>query len=187
RRLGRRWLMRALRARSGERERLSSSERVSPMITMRLAFRLLPVGLRALIIEAHDPAAFSHYYGPLQSFSEGLSLRLALQYISVRGEIILVIGGQNRRGLSAGLIPVFGNYSFRLKALFPHDWRLFSGFFRVIPDQKDILNRPHHLFPSGYPGPLVRIGSVYLKKCGQSLALSLITLGFDPYYPLQPL
>src|SRR5262245_47649741 len=130
---------------------------------MRFAFRLLPVGLRALIIEADGSAALSCYYGPLQSFSGGLPLRLAIQYISVRCEIIPLIGGQNRRGLSARLVPVFGNYSFRLETLFPHDWRLFSGFFRVLLDQDAILDRPHHLFPPGDPGPLVRISSVDLK------------------------
>src|SRR5262245_21239815 len=157
RRLGRRWLMQALRARSGEREGLSSSERVSPMVTMRLALGLLPVGLTVLIIEADTSAAFSYYYSPLQSFSERLPLRLIVQRISVRCEVIPLIGGHDRRGLSARLGPVFCNYSFRLETLFPQDWRLFSGFFRISPDQKDILNRPHHLLPSGYTGPLGRI------------------------------
>src|SRR5215469_5415670 len=110
RRLGSRWLMRARRARSGECQRLSSSERVSPMVTMRLALGLLPVGLTVLIIEADTSAAFSYYYGPLQSFSERLSLRLPVQRIPVRGEIIPLIGAQNRRGLSARLVPVFGNF-----------------------------------------------------------------------------
>jgi|SRR5215471_16238844 len=157
------------------------------MVTMWLAFRLLSVGLRTLIIEADTSAAFSHYYGSLQSFSNRLSLRLVIQYISVRGEIIPLIGGQNRRGLSARLVPVFGNYSFRLETLFPHDWRLFYGFFRVGLHQYAILNGPHHLFPPGDPGPLVRISSVDLKQCCQPLALSLLFLGFDSYYLLQPL
>src|SRR5215471_9299415 len=157
------------------------------MVTMWLAFRLLSVGLRTLIIEADTSAAFSHYYGSLQSFSNRLSLRLVIQYISVRGEVIPLIGGQNRRGLSARLVPVFCNYSFRLETLFPQDWRLFSGFFRIIPDQKDILNRPHHLFPSGDPGPVFRIIWVDLKQCCEALALSLLFLSFNSHDPLQPL
>ena len=186
RRLGRPWLMRH----SGfdlKSEGKPSTERVSPMVTMRLAFRLLSVGLRALIIEADASAAFSYFYGPLQSFSEGLSLRLAIQYISVRCEIILLLGGQNSRGLSSGVVRIFGNNSFRLKALFPHDWSLFSGTFRLSLHQYAILSRPHRLFPSGYPGPLVRISSVDLKQCCQPLALSLLSCSFYPYYPLQPL
>ena len=157
------------------------------MVTMRLALGLLPVGLTVLIIEADTSAAFSYYYGPLQSFSERLPLRLIVQRISVRCEVVPLIGGQNRRGLSARLVPVFCNYSFRLETLFPQDWRLFSGFFRVGLHQYPILNRPQHLFPSGDPGPLVRISSVDLKQCCQALALSLLPLGFDPHYPLQPL
>src|SRR5215469_6418490 len=163
RRLGSRWLMRARRARSGECQRLSSSERVSPMVTMRLALGLLPVGLTVLIIEADTSAAFSYYYGPLQSFLEGLSLRLAIQCISVRCEIVPLLGRENGSRLPTRLVLVFGNYSFRLKALFPHDWRLFSGFFRVLLDQNAILDRPQHQFPPGDPGPLVRIISVDLK------------------------
>ena len=133
------------------------------MVTMRLALGLLPVGLTVLIIEADTSAAFSYYYGPLQSFSECFSLRLAVQYILVRCEVIPLIGGQNRRGLSARLVPVFGNYSFRLETLFPHDRRLFSGSFRVSVHQHAILNRPHHLLPSGNAGPLARVISVDLK------------------------
>src|SRR5215831_12210948 len=132
RRFSRQWLMRARRARSGECQRLSSSERVSPMVTMRLALGLLPVGLRALIIEAGASAAFSYYYGPLQTFSERLLLRLAIQCVSVRCEIIPLLRRQYRCRLPAGLVPIFANYFFCLKAPFPHDWSLFSGFFRVI-------------------------------------------------------
>src|SRR5262245_4357580 len=68
RRIGRPGLMRALRVRFGECQRLSSSERV-PMVTMRLGLGLLQVGLTVLIIEADTSAAFSCYYGSLQSFS----------------------------------------------------------------------------------------------------------------------
>ena len=138
-------------------------------------------------MEAHAPGGFPAYYRPLQSFSERLPLGLAIQRISVRCEIIPLLGSQNRRGLSARLVPVFGNYSFRLETLFPHDWRLFYGFFRVGLHQYAILNGPHHLFPPGDPGPLVRISSVDLKQCCQPLALSLLFLGFDSYYLLQPL
>src|SRR5215471_15994862 len=131
RRIGRRWLTRNSRFNLGESDSLPSSEGVSAIVTLRLAFRLLPVGLTVLIIEADTSAAFSYYYGPLQSFSERLSLRLAVQRIPVRGEIIPLLGSQNRRGLSARLVPVFCNYSFRLETPFSQDWRLFSGFFRV--------------------------------------------------------
>ena len=157
------------------------------MVTLRLAFRLLSVGLGVLIIEADASAAFSYYYGPLQSFSERLLLSLAIQCISIRCEIIPLFGSENRCGLPTCLVPVFGNYSFRLETLFPQDWRLFSGFFRIIPDQKDILNRPHHLFPSGDPGPVFRIIWVDLKQCCEALALSLLFLSFNSHDPLQPL
>jgi|SRR5215471_14226247 len=157
------------------------------MVTMRLVLGLLPVGLTVLIIEADTFAAFSCYYGPLQSFSECFPLRLAIQYISIRGEIIPLLGSENRCGLSTRLVPVFADYFFRLKALFLHDWCLFYSFFRVILHQHAELNRPHHLFPSSYAGSLVRIIWVDLKQCCEALALGLLSLGFDPYYSLQPL
>src|SRR5215471_6238917 len=131
RRIGRRWLTRNSRFNLGESDSLPSSEGVSAIVTLRFALGLLPVGLTVLIIEADTSAAFSYYYGPLQSFLEGLSLRLAIQCISVRCEIVPLLGRENGSRLPTRLVLVFGNYSFRLKALFPHDWRLFSGFFRV--------------------------------------------------------